>query len=61
MSKANGDRADHSAAAGHVIAQAWFREGYAAEALDQWEPAAQAYFEAFRLDADNPAFSQVLY
>jgi hypothetical protein len=39
--------------------QAWCREGAAQEALQQWEPAAQAYFEAFRLNPDAPDFAQV--
>lgn len=39
--------------------QAWYREGAAQEALQQWEPAAQAYFEAFRLEPDAQDFSQV--
>ena len=33
--------------------QAWFREGAAAEALQMWEPAAQAYYEAYHLEPTN--------
>ena len=33
--------------------QAWFREGSAAKELELFEDAAQAFFEAFRLDSSN--------
>ena len=33
--------------------QAWYREGSAARILEDWEAAAQAYFEAYRLDPSN--------
>lgn len=33
--------------------QAWYREGCAARTLEQWENAAQAFFEAYRLDPGN--------
>ena len=33
--------------------QAWFREGSAAKELELFEDAAQAFFEAFRLDSGN--------
>jgi hypothetical protein len=42
-----------------LFLQAWYREGAAHEALQRWEPAAQAYFEAFRLNPDTPDFTQV--
>ncbi len=34
-------------------AQAWYREGAAREALLQWEGAAQAFFESYRLEPTN--------
>ena len=37
--------------------QAWFREATAAEALQLWEPAAQAYYEAYRLEPKNSQFA----
>jgi len=33
--------------------QAWYREGSAARSLEDWEAAAQAFFEAYRLDPSN--------
>lgn len=38
--------------------QAWYREGLAAQALELWEDAAQAFYEAFQLDPDQPQFAQ---
>lgn len=38
--------------------QAWFREATAAEALQLWEPAAQAYYEAYRLEPKNQQFAE---
>ena len=37
--------------------QAWYREGAAAKQLLQWEVAAQAFFEAYRLDSTNDALA----
>ena len=37
--------------------QAWYREGAAARQLMQWETAAQAFFEAYRLDSSNDALA----
>lgn len=34
-------------------AKAWYREGHAYEAMKKWQEAAEAYFEAARLDPDN--------
>ncbi len=38
--------------------QAWFREGSAAKELELYEDAAQAFFEAYRLDSSNPELAQ---
>ena len=38
--------------------QAWYREGAAARHLLQWEAAAQAFFEAYRLDPTNDELAQ---
>ncbi|KDD71793.1 hypothetical protein H632_c4388p1, partial [Helicosporidium sp. ATCC 50920] len=38
--------------------KAWYREGLAAQALELWEDAAQAFYEAFQLDPDQPQFAQ---
>lgn len=35
------------------LVQAWFREGSAAKDLELFEDAAQAFFEAYRLDTSN--------
>ena len=37
----------------HRVRQAWYREGESAKALQQWEDAAQAYYQAFTLDPSN--------
>ena len=42
-----------------VLQQAWFREGSAAKELELYEDAAQAFFEAYRLDSSNPELAQV--
>lgn len=41
-----------------VGVQAWFREGSAAKELELYEDAAQAFFEAYRLDSTNPQLAQ---
>lgn len=38
--------------------KAWFREGSAAKELELYEDAAQAFFEAYRLDSSNPELAQ---
>lgn len=38
--------------------QAYFREGQSAEALEQWEDAAQAYFQGCRCDPNNIALAK---
>lgn len=38
--------------------QAWFREGSAAKELELFEDAAQAFFEAYRLDSSNAELAQ---
>lgn len=43
-----------------LAAQAYYREGCAAEALEQWEDAAQAYFQGCRIDPHNIALAQVM-
>lgn len=43
------------------MVQAFFREGSAAEALEQWEDAAQAYFQGCRLDPQNIALAQAFH
>ena len=40
------------------VLQAWFREGSAAKELELYEDAAQAFFEAYRLDSSNPELAQ---
>ena len=40
------------------FSQAWFREGSAAKELELYEDAAQAFFEAYRLDSSNPQLAQ---
>ena len=40
------------------MVQAWFREGCAARKLELYEDAAQAFFEAYRLDSSNPELAQ---
>lgn len=40
------------------VQQAWFREGCAAKELELYEDAAQAFFEAYRLDSSNPQLAQ---
>lgn len=40
------------------LLQAWFREGSAAKELELYEDAAQAFFEAYRLDSSNPELAQ---
>ncbi|CAL8467241.1 g6777 [Coccomyxa elongata] len=42
-------------------AKAYYREGSAAEALEQWEDAAQAYFQGCRLDPQNIALAQAFH
>ena len=39
-------------------AKAFYREGCAAEALERWNDAAQAYFESYRLEPNTAAFAQ---
>ena len=38
--------------------QAWYREGSAAEALELYQEAAEAYFEGCRVDPDNRDLAQ---
>ena len=42
----------------HIAVQAYYREGSALQAVDNWEGAAQAYFEGFRMDPQNAAMAQ---
>ncbi len=42
-------------------AKAFYREGCAAQALRLWEDAAQAYFEAFRLEPNEAAYAQAFH
>lgn len=44
--------------AGSCLLQAWFREGTAAKELGLFEDAAQAFFEAYRLDSSNAELAQ---
>ena len=44
-----------------AYAKAFYREGCAAEALQLWEEAAQAYFEGFRLAPDTAAYAQAFH
>ena len=43
---------------GGCLLQAWFREGSAAKELELFEDAAQAFFEAYRLDSSNAELAQ---
>ena len=44
--------------AGSCPLQAWFREGTAAKELALFEDAAQAFFEAYRLESGNAELAQ---
>jgi predicted TPR repeat methyltransferase len=41
--------------------QAYYREGQSAEALQQWEEAAQAYFQGCRCDPHNIALAKAFH
>ena len=43
---------------GECLMQAWYREGCAAHGLQRYEDAAQAFFEAYRLDPTNQDLAQ---
>lgn len=38
--------------------QAYYREGSALQAMENWEGAAQAYFQGFRMDPQNAVMAQ---